>query len=176
MAQTASISVIPNPVSARMLEGDFRLTPKTTVLFEPDSPEIRSIARRLAEKLGGATGYDLTVEKRDRKKTTANTILLSTAEAAKRLGDEGYELRVTPKNVAIRASKPAGVFYGVQTLHQLFPPELEAPNPSPSAAWTVPCVEIEDRPRFAWRGMHLDVARHFFDKEFVLHFLKKRDN
>jgi hexosaminidase len=73
--------------------------------------------------------------------------------------------------VVIRAAEPAGVFYGVQTLRQLLPAELEANEPTPSAAWTIPAVAIEDRPRFAWRGMHLDVARHFFKKEFVKRYI-----
>jgi len=170
-AQNGPISVIPKPVSVRVGEGSFRLTPETKILIEPASDEVGWIARWLAEKLNGATGYDLTVETRNREKTTDNTILLSTAKAAERLAEEGYELRVTPETIAIRATKPAGVFYGVQTLRQLFPPELEAARPSPSAAWTVPCVEIDDRPRFTWRGMHLDVARHFFDKEFVKRYI-----
>jgi hexosaminidase len=74
------------------------------------------------------------------------------------LGPEGYELTVTPERVIIRASQPAGIFYGKQTLQQLLP-------------GPIPCLHIEDRPRFPWRGAMLDVARHFFPKEFVKRYI-----
>jgi hexosaminidase len=152
-------------------EGSFNLTSQTRILVEERSAEVRSIGGRLVEKLTSATGYDVALEGFRGGKASDDTILLTTAAGLERLGPEGYELKVTPGGVVIRAAKPAGVFYGVQTLCQLLPPELEAKKPSPSVAWTIPAVEIEDRPRFAWRGMHLDVARHFFDKEFVKKYI-----
>jgi len=171
LARDGLITVIPRPARIQVGEGTFRLTPATTILVKEGAAEVRSIGRRLAEKLAGATGQAVAIEESQGGKSSANTILLTTAEGLESLGAEGYELEVTPECVVIRAAKPAGVFYGVQTLRQLLPPELEAGGPTATIPWTIPCVEIEDRPRFAWRGMHLDVARHFFDKEFVKRYI-----
>ena len=171
LARDGRVTVIPRPVRMQVGGGTFRLTPETTILVEPGSGEVLSVGRQLAEKLSGATGRAVAVEESPTGKSSRNTILLTTAEGTEGLGAEGYELKVTPDSVVIRAAKPVGVFYGVQTLRQLLPPELEAGEPSPAVSWTIPCVQIEDRPRFAWRGMHLDVARHFFDKEFVKRYI-----
>ena len=74
-------------------------------------------------------------------------------------------------SVRIRGYSAAGVFYGVQTLRQLLPPDILRRSPVDEMRWTVPVVEIEDTPRFSWRGAHMDVARHFMPKEFILKFL-----
>jgi len=83
---------------------------------------------------------------------------LTSRDANPALGPEGYELTVTTDRVTICASGPAGIFYGQQTLRQLLP-------------GPIPCVHIEDRPRFQWRGALLDVARHFFPKEFLKRYI-----
>ena len=101
---------------------------------------------------------------------------------------EGYEIEVTPSALAIRAAGPAGAFYAVQTFGQLLPPprfgqrrrrrrprldpEPRAPPPSPLASLAIPCLEVADAPRFAWRGLLLDVARHFFPARFVVDLVR----
>lgn len=84
---------------------------------------------------------------------------------------EGYHLSVKPDEVRIRASDPQGVFYAVQTLLQLLPPEIFSTKKEESIEWKIPCIEIEDSPRFEYRGMHLDVARHFFGVEEVKKYI-----
>src|SRR5208337_5198664 len=98
-------------------------------------------------------------------------ILLTTRNADTNLGPEGYELTVATNSVVIRAPAPAGLFYGVQTLFELFPPEIFSTHRVENVAWQVPCVQIEDWPRFKWRGLMLDVSRHFFTKSEVETFL-----
>jgi hexosaminidase len=102
--------------------------------------------------------------------TPAGSIFLSASAAKAGPGDEGYELTVTGDGVRVSASTPAGLFYGVQTLRQLLPWSIEyqAARPRPIA---VPPVRIEDRPRFAWRGAMLDVARHFFGVDEVKRYI-----
>jgi hexosaminidase len=90
----------------------------------------------------------------------------------KRLGAEGYRLVVRPGGVKIRARTAAGVFYAGQTLRQLLPPEAFAATPPDRAVdWTAPAVRIDDRPRFGWRGAHVDVARTFMPADVMLRFL-----
>jgi hexosaminidase len=96
-----------------------------------------------------------------------NAILFSTENANTNPGTEGYSLSVTRNGVVIRASTQAGLFYGAQTLLQLLPPEIFSTNAVKHVKWQVPCAQIEDWPRFKWRGLMLDVARHFFNKSEV---------
>ncbi|WP_460304807.1 beta-N-acetylhexosaminidase [Actinocorallia aurea] len=88
------------------------------------------------------------------------------------LGDEGYLLDVTEEGAVLRAHTDEGLFRAVQTLRQLLPPAIESPAPAPGP-WTVPCVSVEDGPRYAWRGVMLDVARHFFDVAAVKAFIDR---
>ena len=81
-------------------------------------------------------------------------------QAPKTLGPEGYELTVTPDSIRINAVTPAGLFYGVQTLHQLLPPEIES-HPAARKPIEFPCLRITDKPRYSWRGLMLDCSRTF---------------
>jgi hexosaminidase len=87
------------------------------------------------------------------------------------LGNEGYKLLVTPQTVSLSANKPAGLFYGMQTLIQLLPKEIESNTVVSNVVWTIPCVSITDYPRFGWRALMFDVSRHFFTKEEVESFI-----
>jgi hexosaminidase len=112
------------------------------------------------------TGYHL-LAKKD-KGGSGNAIILrinNTQDPI--LGNEGYTLRINSKDIIIAANQPNGIFYGMQTLMQLLPPAAESRTAIPSVKWEIPCAEITDYPRFGWRGLMLDVSRHFFSKEFV---------
>src|SRR5581483_5266613 len=87
------------------------------------------------------------------------------------LPEEGYRLHVGPERVEIRARAPRGLFYGVQTLRQLLPEQIESSQPVKGVEWRVAAIDIEDAPRFPYRGMHLDVGRHFFPVEFVKRYI-----
>jgi hexosaminidase len=97
----------------------------------------------------------------------SGAILLTTNKAKADLGAEGYELAIAPKSVIIRAPEAAGLFYGSQTLLEMLPPEIFATNRVTNVDWQMPCAQIEDWPRFKWRGLMLDVARHFYTKTEV---------
>src|SRR5262249_31407505 len=98
-------------------------------------------------------------------------ILLTTSGANVTLGSEGYELTVAPDSVVVRAPASAGVFYGVQTLLQLLPPQVLKPTVASGASWTAPCIYVQDSPRYSWRGWMLDPTRHFFNVDEVKQLL-----
>jgi hexosaminidase len=153
--------LIPLPASVEETGDIFTLTGDIAIVVDADNDELAAIGAYLAEWLGGAMGTAVPVLAGDETQPIG-AIRLTLAGADPALGDEGYALTVTPDGVAIGASQAAGVFYGVQTLRQLLPAELENGAAWPAGAqWTIPTVVIRDTPRFAWRGMMLDVARHF---------------
>jgi hexosaminidase len=124
----------------------------------------------LQKRLSVPTGYKVSVSN-----NASNAIIkleLNKTEDAT-LGNEGYTLSVTTKDITIKANKPAGIFYGVQTLMQLLPKEIESAENVDNIAWKVPCVEITDYPRFGWRGLMFDVSRHFFTKEEVKAYITR---
>ena len=132
-------AVIPKPVTMTPGTGAFVVRASSDVSVAPSTPETRRIAGVLARMLGT-------------KVVTAPAPVSLQLAGGAGLGDEGYDLTVTPSTVRLAAASPAGLFHGVQTLRQLLP----AQGPP-----RLPAVHIRDRPRFAWRGAMLDVARHF---------------
>src|SRR5262249_7140142 len=150
------------PQKMELREGGFRLTANTAVYVDSAS---RETAPFLTERLRLSTGYPLKVHTKSRADAAIpRGIPLTTQKANTSLGPDAYELTVAPDSVLIRAPSQAGLFYGVQTLFQLFPPGIFSSNRVQNAAWEVPCVQIEDWPRFKWRGILFDVSRHFFSK------------
>jgi hexosaminidase len=160
------VNIIPQPSRIELKSGEFCLTPETEILA---SEHTRSVAEFLAQHLRPATGDRLPikyVDQASKHALTLRTITLQTDSQKAALGAEGYELSVTAERILITALTAAGVFYGCQTLLQLFPSEIEGQKLIQKKYWTIPQLEIEDIPRFSWRGMHLDVCRHFMPKEF----------
>ena len=151
-------AIVPKPLAVAPGRGAFTLTGSTRILAEGDA---RGVARLLARSLRPATGFRLPVTG-TRGGPAHGDVVLRLRPGDRGLGDEGYRLVVEPQVVTLAAREAAGLFYGVQTLRQLLPPGIEASTRRPGP-WPVPVVTIHDRPRFAWRGMMLDVARHFFD-------------
>ncbi|GET21758.1 beta-N-acetylhexosaminidase [Prolixibacter denitrificans] len=162
--QTNSLNLIPEPVDVVPADGFYALTPGSSVSYNAD--DAKHVANMLVSKLNTPTGFDLKEEKGNKGTIQFNL----NKKADKTLGDEGYTLNVTPKDIVISANKPAGLFYGMQTLLQLFPKEVES-KAKTDADWNVPAVSITDYPRFAWRGLMLDVSRHFFTKKEVEEYI-----
>ena len=131
----------------------------------------RETGEYLAVMLFKSTGYRFEIISNSGLVPVPGTILLTTNSATSSLGPEGYELTVATNYVLIRAPASAGLFYGVQTLLQLLPPEILSPRPVVGVPWTAPCISIQDSPRFPWRGWMLDSVRHFFNKDEVKKFL-----
>jgi len=160
-----AVSIIPQPANIQMKEGQFTLTPNTVIWT---TTATRALGSQLERYLEPATGYDFAIRS---GAPTGNRIVLKLDPTLSKLGDEGYVLDVARGAITIRAPKQAGIFYGIQSLRQLFPVEIFRDATVNGVAWTAPAVHIEDEPRFGWRGMHLDVSRHFMPKEFVKKFI-----
>jgi hexosaminidase len=161
-------ALVPQPVELKQTAGVFPLGPATAVVAPEGDAAADTIARQLAALLRPATALPLPVRA---GAPGPDTIHLRIDAALADLGDEGYTLSVTPRGAVLAAARPAGLFYAAQTLRQLLPPEACARSPQTKVAWTVPCVEIRDRPRFPWRGAMVDVARHLFDLPTLKSFL-----
>ena len=156
----AVLAVIPVPASVTWHQGAYRLSEDSG--FRVDDPSLAAVAGRQAEAWRLPTGFSWPV--------TADKGDISLALVPD-LAAEAYRLRITEDGVAIESSDAAGAFYALQTLHQMLPPELSGSGPALSADWVLPNVTIEDAPRFSYRGMHLDVGRHFFDVAFVKRYI-----
>ena len=145
-------SVIPVPLKIEQGTGSFLLSEKTKLYTNIQGGEAR-----LLESYLQALPVHL---KKGKKKDTQNVLSLLITEKSEQLpSPESYTLSVTPERILIRATSGAGLFYGIQTLLQLSQPS--------GTGYSIASVEVQDSPRFAYRGLMLDVSRHFFSKEFV---------
>jgi len=156
------MGIIPAPVSVTKTPGEFKLDPETIILVDtPDNKAVRFFNNYL--KNAGYVNTVVDVNRVDRKNySLKNTITLS-LNFKGNMSPEGYKLQITGQQIIVEG-RGAGLFYGIQTLIQL----IHGTNPGYA---TIPCAVINDYPRFPYRGMHLDVARHFFDVDFVKKYL-----
>lgn len=164
--ETDSIKIIPKPIKLEKSKGFFKIESKTRIT-KPVNDKDSSTATYFQNLMKSVGGTTLKLGKPFEDYNVIRFVL----SANKQLGREGYSLEVTPDLIEIKANDPAGLFYGVQTLLQLLPPEIYGSNPEKINEWKVPCCKIWDKPRFEWRGMHLDVSRHFFPLEFIKRYI-----
>lgn len=154
------IQIIPKPANMEVKPGTFAFNEDTKFVVSNDQQKY--IADLLISKFEKAAGFSpqtiSTVPK-------ANFISFNTDE---RLPDEAYELEVLQNAIKITASSSSGFIYALESLRQLLPVEIESPEQVKDVTWHVPGVVIKDQPRFKWRGLMLDVSRHFFEKDYVL--------
>jgi len=168
LALDSGFTVVPRPVHLTPRPGTFTLTAGTVIATDQAS---RALGAMLADYLFPATGFRLAVRGGAPAPAGGESISIRLDTTLHALGDEGYRLDVSRGAVTIRAARPAGAFYAIQTLRQLFPAAILRQAKVTGTAWTIPAVSIEDYPRFSWRGMHLDVGRHFMPKEFVKKYI-----
>ncbi|MBN1911098.1 MAG: beta-N-acetylhexosaminidase [Pirellulales bacterium] len=184
-------ALVPQPVEVKIESGEFTIGPATKVLYTKGDARLADAADYLAGRLSLAFGEKVAAgpsDAADAADAVPGAILMTTTGADPGLGEEGYTLVVRKNGVVIRAAKAAGAFYGGITLLQLAPPEAfrapaivegklggrqtvatprpaDKPNVSkalPVEKLVVPCATIRDKPRFAWRGLLIDPARHFW--------------
>ena len=161
-------NIIPKPVSATMTGNTFTLTEDTRVVISGSEEGLDNVADLLVEKLKPATGFNLDISNSENDED--NSILLSISEDSE-LGPEGYELTISEEQVKITANNPVGLYWGVQTLRQLLPAEVERSNAAANTSWEIATGTIRDYPQYSWRGSMLDVSRHFFGVDDVKHYI-----
>jgi hexosaminidase len=163
------VEIIPEPVSVEERGGYFNLTSSIEIYTTGDA-EVDKIAEYFQEQFELVSGFNLEFKKIEDRRNDQG-IIFELLPGADSLGDEGYLLNVKRRKIELSAHQPAGLFRGVQTLFQLMPPAIYGDELLENIEWKIPRVIIYDKPRYAWRGMHLDVSRHFFPKEFVLRYI-----
>lgn len=153
------ITIIPKPVALQLEPGVFQFNEKTQfVISDASQEEIVSILR---DKFKSAAGWTLGVS----EQTLENNFIEFVKD--ENLGDEAYELDVASNKITIKAKTYSGFLYAVESIRQLLPVEIESDAVVKTAEWVIPNVKIKDEPRFRWRGLHMDVSRHFFKKDYV---------
>ena len=173
LATLAAHRVIPAPASVVPGSGaPFAFTTATAIAVPAGDRDATRIGESLARLLRPAMGFRLPVGAAGDGAAPAGAVVLRLGGPAT-LGEEGYDLTITPDSVRLLAAHAAGLFHGVQTLRQLLPAAIEAQQSTLAgvSAWTVPPGRIVDAPRFAWRGGMLDVARHFFTVREVKQYI-----
>jgi hexosaminidase len=169
------IDVIPKPVSYQAGEGQFELSEQSSIYLSEFTDEMQFLGEYINELVYSATWMDHEIRNLSTAEQDTNTKIILVLNSNSNIDHpEGYLLSITSEEVRISAPNTAGLFYGVQTFRQLFPPVIEHQLPAlapKNQDWSLPAIEIEDYPRFEYRGMHLDVARHFFPVEFVKKYI-----
>ena len=153
--------VIPYPTHLQPLEGAFTINKTTTLYtekpFTNESAYLQTLIRN-------ATGFTLKISNGH---PGNNAIILATDN--KITADEGYQLNIHPGKIILSAKTATGIFRGIETIRQLLPVNEKKSLATHSVM--LPAAEIEDAPLYSWRGMHLDVARHFFSINYLKKFI-----
>ena len=164
------ISIIPQPVKISRSSGNFILPKNISIELNSHLADVKETALEFSKKISIVTGYQTRITENGTNSLNAIHLFLNKKNDVA-LGDEGYTVSVTAKGVFIYANKPAGLFYGLKTLLQLLPKEIESNSFIQKSSWIIPAVEITDYPRYKWRGILFDVVRHFFTKQEVKSFI-----
>lgn len=153
------LSIIPQPVSIITGSGSFVIDKNTSLHFNSSDKDLQAVADYFSSCINHISGFVL---KNNNKKI--NSIEFSIAKTNE-IGNEGYLLNVNPTSVTITANTKAGIVYGMQTLFQILPAIRT------NEVLKIPAMQIKDYPRFKWRGMHLDVSRHFFSPDLIKKYI-----
>lgn len=163
------VSIIPEPVSLTIQKGYFLLKPEPAIISADKSAA--DVASFLSELLH--ENYGFSVKNTTSKNVSSQPFFSLTINKSKNIsiGDEGYNLKITPQKIMLSANTPKGLFYGIQSLMQLLPPRVNGNVQTKIGIFKIPCLNITDYPRFGYRGMMLDVSRHFFTREFIKKYI-----
>lgn len=154
------LHIVPEPKMIKQQNGEFVLNSKT--VFVTNNDTLKKVAEYFAKKIRHSSGYRL-----DIVKEAKDNCIRVTLDTTLNMNDEEYNLVVTPRNISIESKSVQGVFYALQTVMQLLPAEIESEKIVKDIKWALPCVFIQDEPAYPYRGMMLDVCRHFHDVDFI---------
>lgn len=157
------LTIIPQPQSMVLGKGHFQFTQETVFVI---APALMPARLPFLEQFERASGFKFAIQK---AAILTNSVVIDTDKS---LPKEGYTLAVTPQQISIKAADYNGALYALQTLRQLLPNEVESTK-LVKRDWLVPAVTITDAPQYQWRGLMLDVSRHFFPKEYILKTLDR---
>ena len=165
---SSTLNVIPKPSEYTMNEGTFTLgaDAEIAVIAEDNgaAAELTNTGEYIAEVFRASTGYELPVVEKTEPENGDITLRLNPDGG---YAEQAYAIDVTTDQVIIEAGAPVGIFYGVQTLRQMLPADIESEELVSGTAWTIPCAQIADEPEYGLRSMMLDVTRHFFTVDQV---------
>jgi hexosaminidase len=168
VALPGPVAIIPEPAQLQTGNGHFEINAQTVIQLATDTGNVAGVAHYLSELLHGPSSFEIPIKKVETF-TTGHAIHLRLIQGRPA---ESYSVTVSPDVINLEASDAAGLFYAVQSLRQLLPAAVETKDHQTST-WTVPAVTLHDAPRYAWRGMHLDVSRHFFSPDFIRTFIDR---
>ncbi len=158
--------LVPLPNELIPQEGRFKLTDKVVILTENCTEEVKSVANDFVSHLKQISNIPLQAIQDNKIKRPAIRFVQQQG-----FPKEGYQLTVSPDGIILTASEANGFFYGVQTIYQLLPSQIYGKKPMPTADWSVPAVTIKDAPHFKYRGLMLDVCRHFSSIDYIYKFI-----
>lgn len=165
--QTPKHSLIPEPSTIRNMPKAFTINEETRIIISEEIDDLPASAKTLQTIIKEHSDLIIPILNQTNAQSLENVILLSTTAREEKRGSGFFTLNVDRNKVIITANDGDGIFYGIQTLNQLFnTQELKTDD-----GLTIPALYIRDESRFSYRGMHLDVCRHFFDVEFIKHYL-----
>lgn len=157
-------SLIPQPNELKANAGHFKFNSTTAFYVSPDlDKSSTSMIDSFSQNLNEVSGFQTTSQPLSASEELPKQSIL--VKANKEIAPEGYELSIQSDGITIQASDHRGVFYAIQTMKQLLPAGIYGNQTISDAQWVLPCLEIKDAPRFGYRGLHIDVSRHFFPKE-----------
>lgn len=162
--------IIPEPVRLVPESGHFEFGRITNIYAAKSNPLLKEVIMLFTRQFRVASGNDF-ILKEESPGVQFNGIWISLDSSLKSFGKEAYSLNVSATVIRINAVSEAGVFYALETLRQLLPADYYRSSQTAAIEWRVPCVSILDYPQFAYRGMHLDVSRHFFGVDFIKKYI-----
>jgi hexosaminidase len=167
---TNQYQIIPQPTQVIPQTGRFRLSATTLIVVPFMNEELKKIAETLALQIKTASGLNIQLRNVNKMALPAGNHIFFMPSPDEKLGREGYRIEILPTKLTLEAKQTNGFFYGVQSILQLLPPEVFSSQKT-VADWSVPCGSITDIPRYTYRGLHLDVGRHFFPVSFVKRYI-----
>lgn len=158
--------LVPKPQQLKEQSGTFVLNQATGLRYDNENPQVQWVVDFIRDRFGVPTGFAF-----NRTSNADSNVIILKIDSLLKGPDGAYELDISTQKIEARAPNARGLFYAMQTVRQLLPAAIESRDTVSGVQWSIPCVKIKDRPRFKYRGLHLDVARHFFPVKFIKKYI-----